>query len=90
METRHLMKCGHVAQAKDQHDHPCCAICAGITPAAFEVERELTHPTDGLEGRKAECPYCGRTTDSRWTLPFFEYRPDKETDSYYCGCFGWD
>lgn len=30
------------------------------------------------------------TTISDPSLPFFEARPDKETDSYYCGCWGWD
>jgi len=23
-------------------------------------------------------------------LPFFEYKPDKEYDVFYCGCHGWD
>lgn len=23
-------------------------------------------------------------------LPFFEHKPDRDTDRYYCGCFGWD
>jgi hypothetical protein len=24
------------------------------------------------------------------SLPFFKHRPDKDTDTHYCGCWGWD
>ena len=85
---KYLMKCGHVANAIDKNGKPVCAICVpdveGIT-----VEKELDGETAGLEGRKARCSFCWKVTNSRWNLPFFEYRPDKETDSYYCGCGGW-
>ena len=87
--ARLLMKCGHVANATDANGNPCCAICAGIDNRAFEIAREVKG-TDGLEGRKAKCPYCGKTVDSKWELPFFEYCPDVDRDSYYCGCWGWD
>lgn len=44
-----------------------------------------------LEGRTARCCYgCGSYDNSRPSLPFFEYRPDREYDTYYCGCYGWD
>lgn len=86
---KYLMKCGHVANAIDKNGKPVCAICApnvdGVT-----VGRAIDSETGGLEGRKARCSWCSHTTDSRWNLPFFEYRPDKETDSYYCGCGGGD
>lgn len=46
---------------------------------------------DALDGRIARCCYgCGRNRPSAPSLPFFEYRPDKDYDSYYCGCYGWD
>lgn len=46
---------------------------------------------EALDGRTAKCCYrCGSMESSKPSLPFFEYRPDKEYDSYYCGCFGWD
>jgi hypothetical protein len=34
-------------------------------------------------------PGPGRAPSS-WKLPFFEHRPDRETDSYYCGCWGFE
>lgn len=89
---KYLMKCGHVATGT-KDGKPICPICAGIDPRAEEVEMvidETTEPTKGLEGRKAKCSYCGNIVDSRWTLPFFEYRPDEEYDSYFDGCLGWD
>ena len=97
MDTKYLMECGHVAQGKDSRSGaPVCAICIGISPGATKVAKECTDPKDGLEGRKAKC--SGHTSskgrigicESKWTLPFFCYQPDKEFDSYYCGCYGWD
>jgi len=85
-----LMKCGHVNNAVDSNGQPCCVICAGITPGAEIVDKEIIEDTDGLEGRIAKCSDCSSTTASSWTLPFFEYCPDKDHDSYYCGCYGWD
>lgn len=86
----YLMKCGHVGNARDEHGSVCCAICAGIKPEAFQIDKHCSG-NDGLEGRTATCLYnCGSKTQSKWELPFFKYQPDKEYDSYYCGCFGWD
>lgn len=79
------MKCGHVNTAVVQGTkEPCCPICG-----CFRVEKEITEPTEGLEGRIAECCYCSHTEDSSWSLPFFKYQPDKEKDEFYCGCHGW-
>lgn len=85
----YLMKCGHVAQGVASDGKPVCVICAGIHTGGLTVDREL-HGTEGLEGRKAKCFDCGETVDSRWELPFFDYRPDEEYDGYYDGCRGWD
>ena len=83
---KYLMSCGHVSNALNGDGNPCCVICS-----CHDVKTELPDtPTAGLEGRHATCAYCNKEVDSRWTLPFFEYRPDKETDEYYCGCMGWD
>jgi hypothetical protein len=79
MET--LMKCGHVAMAHDIKGNPYCIICD-----CKEVAEELP----SLEGRMATCSYCGHEKKSSFDLPFFEYRKDKKTDEYYCGCKGWD
>lgn len=43
-----------------------------------------------LTGRKAKCSYGDKIVDSKWSLPFFNYRPGKEFDEYYCGCWGWE
>ena len=83
------MACGHVSNAVDEQGKPCCLICLGLKPGATKVVREV-EGTDGLKGRKAKCPYCGKTTNSNWSLPFFEYKPNEEFDEYYDGCFGWD
>ena len=81
-----MMKCGHAANAVTADGKPCCAICAGYTPDAFIAADTMPD----LTGRKARCNYCGEIVDSKASLPFFEYRPDMDTDSYYCGCWGWD
>lgn len=81
-----MMKCGHAANAVDKDGNPCCAICAGFTPNAFIVDDSAPD----LTGRKAKCCYCGKERESSPELPFFEYKPDKEYDKFYCGCWGWD
>lgn len=43
-----------------------------------------------LGGRVAKCIDCGKTKPSNENLPFFERRPNKEYDIFYCGCYGWD
>lgn len=84
-----LMKCGHIANAIDSKGNPICAICAGVNPGFDKTDHEC-NGSEGLKGRKAVCQYCGAEVDSNWDLPFFKYRPDRDTDSYYCGCMGWD
>ncbi len=81
MNNRPLMKCGHIANAYDKDNKPCCAICN-----CFEIAESKPN----IQGRKAKCRQCGRITDSDYNLPFFEYRKNSEYDSYYCGCYGWD
>ena len=76
------MACGHTAQGTvGRTDKPVCVICS-----CFEVAKEK--PV--LKGRKAVCPCCKKKVDSSLDLAFFEYRADRETDSFYCGCRGWD
>lgn len=83
-----LMQCGHIANAI-RDGKPVCVICSGIDAGA-EVVVGKRHDGVGLEGRVAQCPYCSKKVTSKWNLPFFEHRPDLPTDSYYCGCFGWN
>ena len=81
-----LMKCGHVANAKDENGVIMCGICD-----CKEIQCEC-HGDEGLENRLASCRHCsgGAPGPSKWNLPFFKYQPDKPFDSYYCGCYGWD
>ena len=76
-----LMKCGHTSMFMDAEGKPCCAICD-----CYEIEENQP----SLEGRIAKCSYCKNERPSSYLLPFFKYRPDKDCDEYYCGCFGWD
>lgn len=89
----YVMKCGHTANSNrlmpDGTKIPSCVICGCI-----DIAYECTG-TSGLEGRKAICTQHKQGGDCRpvpssWDLPFFRYRPDKEYDEYYCGCWGWD
>lgn len=81
--TIYLMECGHTNNAL-HNGEPACAGCG-----CYNAVREVIG-SDGIEGRTAECEACRLTTSSKWSLPFFHHRPDRETDSYYCGCRGWD
>jgi len=33
---------------------------------------------------------CMCEQPSKTNLPFFEHKPDKDYDEFYCGCWGWD
>ncbi len=80
-----MMKCGHAANATTADNKPVCVICIGIVAGADQIEEK---PPD-LNNRFAECE-CKNKRKSSLELAFFEYRPNKETDSFYCGCRGWD
>ena len=82
MNDKPLMKCGHSANGTYGDEHkPICVICYGIVPGATEVDYEAN---PDLTGRKAKCCYCANQQQSNTNLPFFEHRPDKETDRYVC------
>ena len=92
-----LMKCGHTANAvqkTENGDIPACVICNCS---------DIAESKPDLTGRKAKCSYFGKTftyggqkvtchgeADSKYNLPFFEYKPQGKFDEYYCGCWGWD
>lgn len=82
------MKCGHIAQGVAGDGSPVCVICSGIKKEASQIEKECSG-TDGLEGRIAKC-YCGKTQQSKWELPFFEFMKNSKQDNFYCGHDGWD
>ena len=89
MENVVMMKCGHASNSKKILDDGTkvnsCIICRCT---------EEAESLPSLEGRVAVCgQHKGgnpKEVESSWKLPFFEYRPDKENDTYYCGCWGWD
>lgn len=86
--TTPMMKCGHAANAVDSKTmKPICVICIGLTPDA-----EIVAETPNLDGRMAKCAEgkCGSMRPSSTSLAFFQHRPEREYDSYYCGCRGWD
>jgi hypothetical protein len=79
------MACGHTANAvKD--GKPVCVICYGIVDGA---DRVVEAPD--LTGRVAKCGSCNRPpVPSSSRLAFFRHHPERDADSYYCGCRGWD
>jgi len=84
-----FMKCGCQSNAQDAKGNPVCAVHIGLVAGATVVD---TSPPD-LKGRTAKCG-CGRKEDSvkslAGSLAFFEHQPEREFDSFYCGCRGWD
>lgn len=91
MAEQKLMKCGHTATGtytdKNGNEQICCVSCSGLVAGANEVADDQPD----LTGRMAKCSYgCGAEIASSLALPFMSYRPNSDTDSYYCGCYGWD
>ena len=85
-EQNVLMKCGCKSQGVlEGTNKPVCVVHFGLTPDA-----EIIAPTPDLTGRLAKCCYCNSVVPSNLDLPFFMYQPNKEMDSYYNGCKGWD
>lgn len=87
-----MMECGHAAQAEDSEGEPVCAICVGRKPEA----RMVAKSEPDLTGRMATCGgaqlrrKCRGPVPSATGLAFFGHRPAAETDTFYCGCDGWD
>ena len=75
-----LMKCGHIANALTGDNKPCCVICECYEEAQQKVD---------VSGRMMKCS-CGKTEPSNPNAAFFEYKPNSDFDSFYCGCWGWD
>ena len=76
--------CGQKMQAIDQDGKPACTTCIGLhkdsgIPIEIEVDIE-----------NAKCCYCKKiATKSSFdldNLPFY----DSTTNTYYCGCRGWE
>jgi hypothetical protein len=85
---------------------PSCVICSCIeiakTPPSLNRRkakcdyfgRTWGRNSGPIYGGSKECSRtngCGCIVDSdSETLPFFEHRPNKDFDKFYCGCHGWD
>lgn len=87
-----MMACGHSANAvrvmSDGSRVPSCAICVGTNDDNLRVVE-----APDLTGRRARCGYfrsCGSEQPASVDLWFFEHRPDREYDEYYCACRGTD
>ena len=85
---------------------PACVICMCEEPAETKPDltgrkarcayygREVDHCethypnmlTTDYRGKK----HCGSFVDSKYSLPFFEHKPNGKEDSFYCGCMSWD
>jgi hypothetical protein len=52
-------------------------------------ESEILSFKKTIESRQASCS-CGLKKKSDPALPFFNIRLGQETDSFYCGCKGWE
>lgn len=80
-----LMKCGCSANAKLKVNEEWVDACA------VHMCSDVHENPPNLDNRVAYCSY-GRHAEkaSNTKLAFFRYRPDKPTDEYYCGCYGWD
>jgi len=76
-----LMKCGCIAQGKTSNDKSICITHMEKIP--------MEDPPD-LSERVARCEQKCKSVQSSPDLPFFVYQPDREFDTYYCGCRGWN
>jgi len=66
------------------YGEPDITICTNCAYKAFTGAIDLT-------GRWAKCGYhCGAERPSAWGLAFFEYKPERDSDNFYCGCMGWN
>lgn len=86
MGEKPIMMCNHIANGiNSKTGEPVCVICN---------ESRTRIDAVSLSNREAVCVGCKYEKPTRANssvdLPFFKYRPDEETDSYYCGCWGWD
>ena len=79
MKKKYLMECNHVVSVNNLFlDTIICKRCR-----CKKIKKILTSNTDCLEGRKAKSRLDGRFVKSRWDLPKFIYRPNKDYDLYF-------
>lgn len=77
-----VLKCGHAPNAVRGKDTPCCSVCGCV---------EFDEKIPNLTGRKSRCCYGNHDEQpSNVNLAFFRHTPERDHDTHYCGCFGWD
>jgi hypothetical protein len=81
---------------------PACVICDCFEPAAIvpdltgRIALCVYRGCKAEQARRRDTHYGEFGKDGRSfapssvNLPFFEHRPDKPNDIYFCGCMGWD
>lgn len=103
--SKPMMKCGHAAQAIDGKGDPACVIChpdpearivANPAPSLEGRRARCAYygsvPTGRNHSSNHRCKRsdpCLCEEDSSATLAFFEHKPGKDFDGFYCGCWGW-
>jgi len=71
--------CKAQMMATDQNGNPACPVCCGLSPDSG-VPEEIEAPNT------AHCIYCKHEAPNTGNLAHY----DGKTNSYYCGCRGWD
>lgn len=84
-----LMSCGCRGDGQLADGSPVCAVhgCAEVAAAPDLTGRTATCAGGQLRYRHDR---PGQEVPSSLSLAFFSHRPEREHDSYYCGCSGWD
>lgn len=100
-----ILKCGCFGATTHprEHDgleanHRSCIIhetCEQVDAPSFEGRRSrcFYYGKSPYKNECSECrgkEKCGCEIDSTLKLAFFESKPDKEYDEFYCGCHSWD
>lgn len=97
-EKEYLENIEHLSDDKRVEMMPCGCRVIGrdvltglpMCPIHDTVGAKLVDEKRLLKNRKAKCSWCNNRKDSSFSLPFFNYQPEKDEDSFYCGCGGWD
>lgn len=98
-----ILKCGCFGATRHarEHDgleanHRSCIIhdtCETVDAPSFEGRRARCLYY-GKSAHKSECDLCEKEcsheVDSSTQQAFFESKPDKEHDEFYCGCHSWN
>lgn len=103
LEGEKILKCGCAGATTHNRAHD--GLEAGHKSCIIHETCEMVE-APSFEGRTARCMYfgkevyknecgecrgiCTHEVPSKLNLAFFESRPDKEYDGFYCGCHSWD